>query len=721
MSPSIDTRIDADGIGILNIGQPLWPACLIGRSFVAGVEAVLEQVMADPRIKGVVITFSTPSGPETTDPAALSERLEELTGQPADRLLAEVSHFSQMLRRLETGGKPVAAAIGGTVQGAGFELALACHYRVAAADPAIRLGLPEARIGLLPGGGGTQRVPRLIGIAAALPLLLEGRALTPDQARAAGLVHAVVPSGDMLDAAKRWLLDGASAMAPWDAKNYQVPGGAGGLHPGAVQTFTANNARAQDRTRHNDPAALAILSCVYEGTQLPFDRALRIESKYGASLFRTPVARNMIRTLVIGRARADDPGNRPAGAPRGRLPSQVGVLGDGAAGGAIAYLAARSGFDVVLIGTSREAAERVRDQAASRASRDVAEDRLDREAADALLARIVPADHYEGLADAGLVIDAVEKGPALKTEMIRRAEAAMPPAAILVSENFGLPLVGLAGASRRPDRFIGIHFPSFEDGLPLVEVVRTPQASDETVARLLDLVRTLGRTPIVIRDGAASFTGHLRAAYIGEGAALLRDGVKPALIENAARIAGMREGPLRMADRIGLDRSLRLLSSVGEGEAAAAHGDILGMLVGAGRSGAETRKGFYDYPESGPECLWPGLTDRWPWAVRQPDMDEVRRRLVHIQVLEAVRCLDEGMLADPADGDLGAVLGVGFAPHIGGPLSLVDGIGAACFVSECEELAERHGERFRPPEILRRMAARGIGFHPGAQAMTAAL
>jgi len=721
MTNAITYTLDADGICTLTIDQPGRSMNVIDLVFADQFADAVERAVGDPGAKGILITSGKRDFLAGADLIAFEARMEEARTRPVEEVYAELTRFTRTLRRLETCGKPVACAINGTALGGGFEIALASHFRVAAANPGAKLGLPEVQVGLLPGAGGTQRLPRLIGIVQALPLLLEGRHLSPEKAKAQGLVHEVVPADGLITAAKTWLLsDRAIAVQPWDVKGFKVPGGAGGMHPGAVQAFMGGNAMLQAKTWHNYPAPEAIMSCVYEGTQLPMDKALAVEAKYFTKLFLGPVARNMIRTLFLNKGKADKLVRRPADVPKATF-RKIGMLGAGMMGGAIAYVAASRGIEVVLIDQSQEAADRGKGYAVKLLSGQVAKGRMTQADADIVLGRILPTTDHAALGDVDYVIEAVFENREIKADVTRKAEAAMPARAIFGTNTSTLPITGLAEASVRPDRFIGIHFFSPVDKMPLVEIIRGARSGDEALAVTLDLVQALGKTPIVVNDGRGFFTSRFCGAYINEGQTLLLEGVNPALIENAGKLAGMPVGPLALADETAIDLAYKIFAQwkkdLGDAFVPGSGAEVTRRMIEEfNRPGRKGAKGFYDYPEHGEKRLWPDLGRHWPQKpeAEQPDVEEVKMRLLYAQALDAVRAMEDGVLTSPEDGDVGAILGLGYAPWSGGPFSLIDTVGVDAFVSRCDALADRYGDRFRPPARLREMASAGSRFYAAA-------
>jgi 3-hydroxyacyl-CoA dehydrogenase / enoyl-CoA hydratase / 3-hydroxybutyryl-CoA epimerase len=727
MTVSISYAASSDGIATLTIDQPGKSMNVIGPDFVSEFQAAIERAAGDAAVKGVIITSGKSSFVAGADLIAMEGLIAQAkTASPAEALKG-VLGFTNVLRRLETCGKPVACAINGTALGGGFEIALACHYRVCADGEDIKIGQPEVQVGLLPGAGGTQRIPRLIGIMPALPLLLEGKNMTPQQAKSNGLIHEVVPASELLAAAKKWLSSpSAKAVQPWDEKSFKVPGGAGGMNPNAVQTFIAGNAMLHDKTLGNYPAATAIMSTVYEGTQVPIDLGLKIEAKYFLTLLRGDVAPNMIRSLFINKGKADKLARRPQGVPKAKF-NKIGMLGAGMMGAAIAYVAASNGIEVVLIDRDQESAERGKGYARKLVEGSVSKRRMSQADGETLLNRIHPATDFAALADVDYIIEAVFEDRAIKADVTKRTEAVIRPGVIFGSNTSTLPITGLAEASSRPDKFIGIHFFSPAEKMPLVEVIRGKRTSDEALAVTLDFVQAIKKTPIVVNDGRGFFTSRFCGCYIGEGEIMLSEGIPAALIENAGRLAGMPVGPLALADETAIDLGWKIhkATEADLGPAykpSAAVSVMEAMYVKSGRAGRKNGKGFYDYPEKGQKSLWPGLADLFPSKPegQWPSLDELKKRLLYTQALDAVRCMEEGVLTAPEDGDIGGIFGLGFAPYTGGPLSLVDTVGVAKFAAECDALAQKYGERFSPPKLLRDMAANGETFYPAPKMPAAA-
>ena len=710
---TINLTVDAEGIGLAAIDVPGRPMNVLTPEFNEDLAALLQRLADDSGIRGLILTSGKPgafvAGADIKD---MVKRFD--AGISAAEGAAMSQALSQLLRRLETCGKPVACAINGVALGGGFEVALACHYRVL--DDKASVGLPEVGIGLLPGGGGTQRVPRLIGIEKAGPILLGGQPLKAAEALKLGLVHAVAPAAELLAAARSWLLGTPDATQPWDRKGYRVPGGAGPAAAHAAVSFTMGTAVTAQNTQRNLPAPLAILSCLYEGTILPMDKALQVESKYFGQLLAGPVARNMMRTLFLNKSAADKLARRPDGVPPSKVKT-LGILGAGMMGAGIAHVSAAAGIDVVLLDSTLELAQKGRQYSAGLLAKSVERGKTTQDKADAQLARIRATADYADLAACELVIEAVFESRTVKAEVTGKAAAAMPATAVFASNTSTLPISGLAQTFPRPADFIGLHFFSPVDKMPLVEVIMGRDTAPATLARALDYVGQIRKTPIVVNDSPGFYTSRVFGTYFQEGLLLLEEGVAPALIENAARMAGMPAGPLAVSDEVSLELQLKVIEqNLADGQEPTPQLPrvlkvLRGMVREHQRAGRKAGGGFYDYAAEG-KRLWPELARLYPHAAAQPDVEEVKRRLLHIQALETARCVEAGVVADPADADLGSILGIGFPAWTGGTLSYIDTIGLTAFVAQCEALAQQYGPRFQPSAWLKAKAAKGERFHP---------
>jgi 3-hydroxyacyl-CoA dehydrogenase / enoyl-CoA hydratase / 3-hydroxybutyryl-CoA epimerase len=724
---------DADGIALATWDMPGRSMNVITPEVMDDLSRIVETVVDDEATKGCVIA----SGKESFSGGADLTMLQGL-GTLYETLAAEKGHeaameafleasrsLSLLYRRLETGGKPFAAAIHGVCLGGAFELALACHHRVASDAETTRVGLPEIKVGLFPGAGGTQRVSRLMPTGDALQMLFKGEQIRPLMARNMGLLHAVAPREEIVETAKAFIRGGGSAVAPWDQKGFRLPSNK--VHSAqGMQIWPAANAIYRRETQDNYPAAKAILQAVYEGLQLPIDLALRVEARYFARILRSPEAAAMIRTLFVSTGELNKGARRPKEVPPARIRT-VGVVGAGFMGAGIAYVTALAGLDLVLVDRDAEAAEKGKAHSHKLISDQIMKGRAKVADREALLARIRASADYADLSACDLVVEAVFEDSAVKAEVIRTVEGIVDPGCILASNTSTLPISGLARSSARPDRFVGIHFFSPVERMALVEIIRGAETGDRALATALDYARLLRKTGIVVSDSRGFFANRCVGAYILEGHLMLREGVPPAMIENAGKAAGMPVGPLSLNDEVALDLALKIVKAteaqVGAQAVAPAQKELLVRLVeGEGRLGRKNRKGFYDYPENGPKRLWPGLKDLQQTRLdpERIDFGELKSRLLVTQALEAARAVAEGVITDPREADVGSILGFGFAPFTGGVLSFVDGMGAERFVALCETLRAKHGDRFAPPPILAEMAATGQSFYGGGEAKRAA-
>jgi 3-hydroxyacyl-CoA dehydrogenase / enoyl-CoA hydratase / 3-hydroxybutyryl-CoA epimerase len=707
-----------DGIAIITWDMPRRSMNVMNDASLGEFATAVDAALSDPETKGVVIASGKPAFIAGAD----LEWLEALmaSGEPEEArrrgLFDRFIDLHRLFRRIETAKKPFVAAINGTALGGGFEICLACHRRIATDDPRALLGLPEAKIGLFPGIGGTQRYLRMLGALEALPLLLEGTSLSPAQALARGLVDETAPAAEMVLRAKDWIRStpAEALVKPWDKPGFVVPGADPHTLAG-VQAFSAANAMQRAKTYGNYPALDAIQSVVYRGMLVPIDTALRIETKAFVKLMLDPRARTMVRTQFINLQQANKLARRPAAVARKRF-TRIGVLGAGLMGSGIAHVAARAGIDVVLLDMNEEASGRGLDHIRRQQQAAVERGRAKEAEARAVVARVQPTADYAKLADAELVIEAVFENREVKAEVTRRAEVVLGGEAVFASNTSTLPITGLAQASARPERFIGLHFFSPVERMPLVEIIRGQRTGEEALAWPMDFVRQIGKTPIVVNDSRGFYTSRVFGTYTREAVLMLADGVRPALIENAGKAAGMPMAPLALSDEVAISLihqvATQTATDLGDKyRPTAADRLIAEMVERQGRPGRRAGKGFYDYPPDGPKRLWPGLSRLAPSAEAQPSLDEVKTRYLAIQALEAARCLEENVVTDPADADVGALLGWGFAPWTGGPLSYIDMLGTAAFVELCDRLAQRHGERFLPNPMLRDLARRGAAIY----------
>ncbi len=721
--------VDGDGIAHAVFDVPGRSMNTLTAKAIADIIAITKEVSENDDIKGLVVSSGKPSG--FCAGADLGEMGESAGGGKPESEMSEAElkamqfergfSLNKTLRELETCGKPIACALDGLALGGGLEVALACHYRVAANDnPKLQFGLPEAKIGLLPGAGGTQRLPRLIGAQEALPLILQGKSFNAEKALKMGVVGELAPAGETVAKCKEWIKANPDAKAPWDEKGFKVPGGVYHKNPGMGQVATMGNAMLHAQTHGNYPAQKNILSCVYEGLQVPIDAGLRIETRYFINTQQRPEAKAMIRSLFLSTQALSKGGNRPQGYEKTEF-NKIAVIGAGLMGAGIAYVQAKAGIPTVLVDISKENAEKGKDYSRRLVEKDISRGKTTEEKGNALLDLITTTDNYDDIKGADLVVEAVFENPELKAKITKMAEEQLDDTAVFGSNTSTLPITGLAEASDRPANFIGIHFFSPVERMGLVEIIMGEKTSQETLAKSVDYVLAIRKTPIVVNDSRGFYTSRCFGTYTQEGMAMLAEGIKPAIIENVGRQSGMPMGPLEVSDSVGLDTALKVGRQMAQAAGVDYDSNELGQMMAwlvedKGRVGRKAGKGFYDYNEKGkPDRLWPDLNTRIDVKVDEcpPELKkELTNRFLVRQAIEVARCFEEGVITDARDGDIGSILAWGFAPYTGGCCSYVDLIwGIGPFVEEAERLAAKYGERFEPPALLKEMAAKGEGFY----------
>jgi 3-hydroxyacyl-CoA dehydrogenase/enoyl-CoA hydratase/3-hydroxybutyryl-CoA epimerase len=702
---ALEIQVDARGIATATMNLPGRSMNVLDDELGGALADFVDRLESDPGLTGAMLVSSKPDFLAGAD----IDRLRDLLS--AQEAFDESMRFKAALRRMERAGKPVVAVIWGQCLGGGLEIALACHHRIVLDDGTARLGLPEVKLGLLPGGGGTQRLPRLVGQQQALQWMAEGTQVHAPQALASGLVHALAASReDALAQARQWIAANPRPVQPWDTPKFRFPGG-DSRSPAAAQLFSIAPSMAAAKSWGNYPALTHIMSCVFEGGLLGFDAALVLESRYFAACAMSRESRNLIGTMWYQLHAIERGASRPVGEPK-RAVARVGVLGAGMMGAGIAYAGAKAGIEVVLLDTSAENAQRGRDWAQGLLDKAVRKGRTTAARRDAVLARIHPTARFEDLGGCELIIEAVFEDRAIKAEVTRRAEAQVGAQAVFASNTSTLPITSLAQASARPENFIGLHFFSPVDRMPLVEIIVGAATSPATLALGFDFVRQIGKTPIVVNDARGFYTSRVFATYVMEGIAMLREGVHPRRIEAAGLQAGMPMPPLALQDEVALTLSLHVIDQARKdleaaGGTYAAHPaePVLRALCERGRAGRKAGKGFYDWSDEG-RSLWPGLAELFPVAAQQPPQQELIDRLLFVQANEAARCLEEGVLRSVADANVGSILGWGFAPFHGGVLQFANAMGMARFVQRCRELAAAHGARFEPAQVAVRLAQR---------------
>ena len=715
---------DSDGIVTLTMDAPGQSANTMNQEFTSAVTEVVDRLRRErDDITGVVVA----SAKKTFFAGGDLNDLRQVTPADGERFMATLTSTKAALRGLETLGRPVVAALNGSALGGGLEIALSCHHRVALDNPKSRFGFPEVTLGLLPGAGGVVRTVRMLGIAdALLKLLLQGQQLAPAAAKETGIVDEVVATPEeLVSRAKQWIKDNPEAVQPWDVKGYKIPGGTP-----SVPKFAANlpafpaNLRKQLKGAPM-PAPKAILSAAVEGSQVDFENALRIESRYMLQLSAGQVSKNMIKAFFFDLQTINKGGSRPQGVPR-YTAKKVAVLGAGMMGAGIAYSAARSGMQVVLKDVSAEAAEKGKNYSVGLLDKAISRGKMTAEKRDEILARITPTADVADLAGCDLVIEAVFENTELKHQVFAEIENVVEPDALLCSNTSTLPITGLAEGVKRQADFVGLHFFSPVDKMPLVEIIRGANTGDEALAKAFDVVLQLKKTPIVVNDSRGFFTSRVIGTFINEGVAMLGEGLPAPSIEQASTQAGYPAPVLSLMDELTLtlprkirDESRKAVEAAGGAWVAHPAEQVIDrMVVEFDRGGRAYGKGFYDYADGKRAGLWPGLVEHFGQPgviIREGDdipFKDMRERMLFAEAIETVKCVEEGVIIAVADANIGSIFGIGFPAWTGGVLQYINGYegGLNGFIARAEELAQRYGDRFAPPELLRKKAAAGETF-----------
>ncbi|PBC22411.1 MULTISPECIES: 3-hydroxyacyl-CoA dehydrogenase NAD-binding domain-containing protein [unclassified Mesorhizobium] len=718
---TLDT--DADGIALVTWNMPDRSMNVFTEEVMGELDKIIDQVVADAAIKGAVITSGKDSFSGGADLTMLQKMLavfaREKTKDPekaAKLLFDNAGRMSGLWRKLETSGKPWVSAINGTCMGGAFELSLACHGRVAADSDKVKMALPEVKVGIFPGAGGTQRVPRLTDQQQTLQMLTSGQNLSPQKAKAMGLIHEIAEPAKLVETAKAMIRNGLKAVQPWDEKGFRLPGGQI-YSPAGFNLWPPAIAILRRETYGNYPAAAAILKCVYEGLLVPFDTALRIEQRYFTEIMQTREAAAMIRSLFVSLQELNKGARRPDGVPETKF-KKIGILGAGFMGAGIAYVTAKAGIPVVLLDRDMESAEKGKAHSDSLVSDQVRKGRAKPEEKDKLLSLITPTADYADLAGCDLVVEAVFEDSAVKKAATEQAEAVLKSSAIFASNTSTIPITSLAKNSARPKNFVGIHFFSPVDKMMLVEIILGKKTGDKALATAIDFVRAIKKTPIVVNDTRGFYVNRCVLRYMSEAYKMLIEGVPAPMIENAAKAAGMPVGPLALTDETAIDLAQKIMKQTSRdlGDKAVDPKQmalINTMVDDHGRFGRKNGKGFYDYPaKPAKKKLWPGLKDLYPQlAPEKVDYEELQQRLLVTTALEAARVMEEGIVTDPREADVGSILAFGFAPYTGGALSYIDGIGAKEFVKIAKGLQKKYGAEFKAPKLLLDMAEKGETFY----------
>ncbi|MBA2949332.1 3-hydroxyacyl-CoA dehydrogenase NAD-binding domain-containing protein [Streptomyces himalayensis] len=709
---------DETGVVTLVLDDPNQSANTMNQAFRASIAAIADRAEAEKdSIRGIIYT----SAKKTFFAGGDLKDMIQAGPEQAQQVFDMSTGIKNSLRRIETLGKPVVAAINGAALGGGYEIALASHHRIARDAPGSKIGLPEVTLGLLPGGGGVTRTVRLMGIAdALLKVLLQGTQYSPQRALENGLVHEVASSPEEMIAKARAFIDAhPESRQPWDVPGYRIPGGTPSTPKFAANlpAFPANLKKQLNGAPY--PAPRNILAAAVEGSQVDFETALTIEARYFTELVTGQTAKNMIQAFFFDLQAVNAGRSRPTGIEP-RQVRKVAVLGAGMMGAGIAYSCARAGIDVVLKDVSADAAERGKNYSENLCAKAVAKGRTSQDKADELLARITPTADPADLAGCDAVIEAVFEDPALKHKVFQEIQDVVEPDALLCSNTSTLPITLLAEGVERPEDFIGLHFFSPVDKMPLVEIIKGERTGDAAIARAFDLVRQIRKTPIVVNDSRGFFTSRVIGHFINEGVAMVGEGLEPASVEQAAAQAGYPAKVLSLMDELTLTlpRKIRRETQRAVEEAGGtwtphpADAVIDRMVDEFGRTGRSGGAGFYEYVDGKRAGLWPGLREHFTKPGHEIPFRDMQERMLFSEALDTVRLLEEGVLTSVADANIGSIFGIGFPGWTGGVLQYINGYegGLPGFVARAREIAERYGERFEPPALLVEKADKGEKF-----------
>ena len=718
----ISYKVDSDGVAIVTWDLENRSMNVLNAQSVNEYRDIVEKLVKDDQVKGIIIASAKEAfiaGADLTSNDTFNfDKIGEDKVAAAQTIYDGVMNLNKLFRTMETSGKPFVAAINGHALGGGLEICLACHYRVAIDNDRIQIGQPEAKIGLIPGAGGTQRVPRLAGVTQdVMGFLLAGNPVTPKKAMSMGLVNEIVEKDMLIEVSKKYILDNGKAVQPWDEKGFRLPSGAP-YTPKGMMIWAAASSSLRKMSYGNYPAQKAILSALYEGVQVPIDAGLRIEARQMTKVIMDPVSRNMVRSLFVNMQALNKGARRPKDFEKYNV-KKVGILGAGLMGAGIAYVTAKAGIEVILIDQNQEGADKGKDYSVKLIDKALSRKKTTEEKKEKLLGLITPTTDYAKLNGADLIIEAVFENRDIKADVTAKAESQISETAVFGSNTSTLPITGLAKNSSRPANFIGVHYFSPVEKMPLVEIIMGKETSQETLAKTMDYVQKIKKTAIVVNDSRGFFTSRVFGTYTGEGMEMLAEGINPALIENAGKMTGMPMAPLALMDAVALDLAYKVgvqtkkdYEAEGKEFPISEPQKVLEEFVEKqGRLGKKNNKGFYEYPENGKKFLWPELFKLYDQIEDQPDVEILKQRLLYIQALETAKCYEENVLTDVRDADIGAILGWGMAPWTGGPLSFIDMVGIKEFVAEADKLAQKYGDRFTPCKMLRDMAEKNESFH----------
>ena len=716
-------KIDPDRIATIIWDCPQKPFNILNFEAIKLLDSLIDKILLDENIIGAVITSAKPDFAAGMDLKVLAD-LKKLNGDnPAKGLFEGFMQMHSIMRKIERagmdpktnkGGKPIVTVLPGTALGIGLEIPLCTHRIFAANNDKAKIGLPEIKVGIFPGAGGTTRLVRKLGIFGASEFLLEGKTLDPMRAKSAGLI-AEVSATPMADA-KAWIMAASDSdiVKPWDQKGYKLPGGAP-YTPSGFMTFVGASAMVNGKTMGAYPATKALLSAVYEGSLVPFDTALRIEARWFTNIVMNPSSTAMIRSLFISKGALEKGAVRPKNVPDQSV-RIIGILGAGMMGEGIALVAAQADIEVVLVDQDQNSANKGKEYSEKYLTDGIKRGKISEKIREKTLNRILATDDYTKLADADLVIEAVFEDTKVKSDVTKAAVEVIHKDCIFASNTSTLPISELAKASKHPENYIGIHFFSPVEKMLLVEIIKGEKTESRAVAKALDFVRQIKKTPIVVNDARFFYANRCIIPYLNEGLRMITEGIPPSIIESAAKQLGFPLGPIQLVDETSIELGAKIARATKAAMGALYPNEqidkILFWMEQEGRLGRKARAGFFNYNEKGKrEGFWKGLEEKYPLSTTIPTFEDVQHRLMFIQALEAVRALEEGVLMDIREGDVGAILGWGFAPWSGGPLSWLDILGTPYAAERCQALYETYGPRFECPPLLADMGKNNEAFY----------
>ena len=716
-------KIDPDQIATIIWDCPQKPFNILNFEAIKLLDTLIDKILIDENIIGAVITSAKPDFAAGMDLKVLAD-LKKLNGDnPAEGLFTGFMQMHSIMRKIERagmdpktnrGGKPIVTVLPGTALGIGLEIPLCTHRIFAANNDKAKIGLPEIKVGIFPGAGGTTRLVRKLGIFGASEFLLEGKTVDPMRAKSAGLIDEV--SATPMADAKAWIMAASDPdiVKPWDQKGYKLPGGAP-YTPSGFMTFVGASAMVNGKTMGAYPATKALMSAVYEGSLVPFDTALRIEARWFTNIVMNPSSSAMIRSLFISKGALEKGAVRPKNVPDQSV-RIIGILGAGMMGAGIALVAAQAGIEVVLVDQDQNAANKGKEYSEKYLTDGIKRGKISEKIKEETLNRILATDDYTKLADADLVIEAVFEDTKVKSDVTKAAVEVIHKDCIFASNTSTLPISELAKASKHPENYIGIHFFSPVEKMLLVEIIKGEKTESRAVAKALDFVRQIKKTPIVVNDARFFYANRCIIPYLNEGLRMITEGIPPSIIESAAKQLGFPLGPIQLVDETSIELGAKIARATKAAMGALYPNEqideILFWMEQEGRLGRKARAGFFNYSEKGKrEGFWKGLEEKYPLSTTIPAFEDVQHRLMFIQALEAVRALEEGVLMDIREGDVGAILGWGFAPWSGGPLSWLDILGTPYAAERCQTLCETYGQRFECPPLLADMGKNNEAFY----------